>query len=110
MWGDVSSPRAGKRNVFSPRRSHEEKKSPRETSARSPRIVRRFLLLAIAKDSPREVLRSPRATDQDRESSVGSLGSPFSSRSSSFSLGYTARNWSPTIEIGCYRLTAAGDG
>ncbi|RWW17542.1 hypothetical protein GW17_00018530 [Ensete ventricosum] len=57
MWGDVSSPRAGKRNVFSPRRSHGEKKSPRETSARSPRIVCRFLLLAIAKDSPREFVK-----------------------------------------------------
>ncbi|RWW37276.1 hypothetical protein BHE74_00057636 [Ensete ventricosum] len=86
MRRDVSSPRAGRRNVFSPRSSRREKKSPREALTRSPRIVCRFLLPAIAKDSPREAPRSPRAMDRDQERSVGSPGSP-SSPVSSFSLG-----------------------
>ncbi|RWW86413.1 hypothetical protein BHE74_00004800 [Ensete ventricosum] len=72
--------------MFSPRSPRSEKKSPCEALARSPCVANHFLLLTIAEDSPHEALRSLRATDQDQESNVGSLGSLFSSPSSSISL------------------------
>ncbi|RWW07725.1 hypothetical protein GW17_00028890 [Ensete ventricosum] len=72
---------------------------------RSQRVEHRFLLPAIAEDSHPEASRSPRATDRDRESSVRSPGSPFSSPSS-FSLGLATQSLTQNQDLGLVDLPA----
>ncbi|RRT85803.1 hypothetical protein B296_00001094 [Ensete ventricosum] len=67
----------------------------------SPRDGRRF---------SRRSAKKPAGEDRDCESSAKSLGSPFYSPSSSFSLGIIARNRPATVEINRYRPISGGSG
>ncbi|RWW24908.1 hypothetical protein GW17_00010771 [Ensete ventricosum] len=67
----------------------------------SPRDGRRF---------SRRSAKKPAGENRDCESSAKSLGSPFYSPSSSFSLGIIARNRPATVKINRYRPISGGSG
>ncbi|RWW74032.1 hypothetical protein BHE74_00018035 [Ensete ventricosum] len=88
--GDVSSPRARRRNLST-----------------KPRREARVGIRNVIFFSPRS---AKKPAGEDQESSVGFLGSPFSSPLLLFPSTDTARNRLATVKIDCYRPIAADDG
>ncbi|RZR79433.1 hypothetical protein BHM03_00005157 [Ensete ventricosum] len=86
---------------ISPRSLGKKHAQGEEKLFSSPRDGRRF---------SRRSAKKPAGEDRDCESSAKSLGSPFYSPSSSFSLGIIARNRPATVEINRYRPISGGSG